>query len=79
MIDAKRAQDIAQKEFAENKICSGLDCGTFFAFAFGDEEGLPVAGLPMVCVRKDNGATSWLEIPPVENLEKLKNGAEMEI
>ena len=83
MIDIIKAQAIIKKAgcFEVYQIENCIDIGDRFAFVFrlkSDKPGFPAPGLPVICVNKTTEELSILTVPPMENLDLLNNGKEIE-
>jgi hypothetical protein len=72
-MDIKEAKTIVQKTITDYPINLIVDIGDSWAFGFDTGEPA-VPGIPFVCINKHNGKTSYLTIPPLENLNMIHNG-----
>lgn len=79
MMNIEVAIDKAKAELPDFNIISCVDLGDKYAFSFGINENDIPPGLPVICVAKENGEISHLTIPPIENIEVLKNGQEIDL
>ena len=68
----------AEKELPDLIISRCIDIGEKYAFSFRLENEAPVPpGIPIICVDKNSGEISYMTIPPLTNLDILKNGKEI--
>lgn len=70
---------IAQNEFKDMVIVSCKDIGDSLAFSYETMDGDVIPGVPIVSVSKSDGTVDYMTIPPIENLEKLEKGKEIQI
>ena len=82
MIDLKQAYSIAwghvKGEYGAVSLRRCVDIGDRYAFTFGSEDG-PFIGAPVYAVAKEDGALTFLHIPPRENLTLLKSGIAIDL
>lgn len=77
MISLERAKEIAIQNFSEYPIGEIIDIGNRWAFCYDSGEP-PVPGIPIVTVKKEDGKTGYMTVPPLENLDILSNGTVIE-
>lgn len=59
-----------------------VDIGDKYAFYLGlrnSKKELPIPGMPIICIDKLTGELSELTIPPLENIEVLNSGIEIDV
>lgn len=79
MIGFQEAKAIAEKQMPDMVVDSCTDIGSAFVFAFRMEDGEVFPGTPFIVVSKEEGNTWEMAVPPIENLEILEAGREIEI
>lgn len=84
MLTIEDAMNILRKHDIEKvfTIKSGVDIGDRYVFCIDFKTADPqrqTPGLPMVCVNKETGEITDMTIPPMENLDILNRGKDIEI
>lgn len=79
MIDHITAKKKAEKEMPDLRVESCFDIGDRYAFSFCTASGDIPPGTPFVCIDKQGGEVSFLPIPPLDNLDIIEAGTEIEL
>lgn len=79
MIDHIEAKKIAEKQMPTMRIESCFDIGDRYVFSFTDENGDTPPGTPFICVDKQSREISELTVPPIQNLDIIEAGTEIEL
>lgn len=80
MMPFEKLKSIAEKEMPDMEVKQCTDIGDEFVFSFGEkgtDEVLP--GTPFIRIEKESGKCSFMTVPPIENLELLMKGKEIEL
>ena len=82
MMSLKETYEIAKKEYENGKLIECKDLGNKYAFMFGPEdldENEMIVDEPYITVDKENGTIDYLTVPPIQNLEILKRGTNIDV
>ena len=82
MMSLKEIYEIAKKEYENGKLIECKDLGNKYAFMFGPEdldENEMIVDEPYITVDKENGTIDYLTVPPIQNLEILKRGTNIDV